>query len=217
MSKKDCDLYLRKILGESNVILSGASDAQLRVQLFDTLEEFFDGSNSWQELLSITVVPDTLDYALIPANGGQIIRLLGVYDSNRVPQAATMPDINTLHFLYPYNNTQSMTAIVVKNVTDPLKCYPPFIPDWVLPVHGRGILAGILGGMMIQPGTSYFNPTLANFHLRKFRDAISKARVATMKANAVGTQSWVFPQAYRTSSQKGGVSTFNVYPTPRTQ
>jgi hypothetical protein len=142
---------------------------------------------------------------------------VGVYDQNRVPQAATMPEIGTLHFLYPYTNTQPMTAIVAKNVTDPLKCYPPYIPDWVLPNHGRGILAGILGDMMIQPGTSYFNPTLGNFQLRKFRDAISKARIATTKANTVGAQTWVYPQSFRTSSQKGGVSTFNVYPTPRTQ
>jgi hypothetical protein len=144
MSKKGCDLYLAKILGESNTILSGASDAQLRVQLFDTLEEFFDGSNSWQGLISVTVIADALDYPLV-TNTGRIMRLVGVYDQNRVPQAATMPEIGTLHFLYPYTNTQPMTAIVAKNVTDPLKCYPPFIPDWVLPNHGRGILAGILG------------------------------------------------------------------------
>jgi hypothetical protein len=216
MSKKDCNLYLTKILGESNVYLSGASDAQLRVQLFDTLEEFFDGSNSWQELIPVTVVANALDYPLVTTNG-QIIRLMGVYDSNRVPQAAAMPEIGILHFMYPYTNTQQMTAVVVKNVTDPLKCYPPFIPEWVLPIHGRTILAGILGGMMIQPGTSYFNPTLGNFKLRVFRDGISKARVAMMKANTVNAQSWTYPQSYRTSSQKGGVSTFNVYPTPRTQ
>jgi hypothetical protein len=216
MTKKGCDLYLTKILGESNVILSGASDAQLRVQLFDTLEEFFDGSNCWQELITVTVIPETLDYPLM-TNTGRILRLLGVYDQNRVAQAGVMPDIGILHFLYPYTNTQPMTAVVIKNVTDPLKCYPPFIPDWVLPVHGRTILSGILGGMMIQPGTSYFNPTLGNFHLRKFRDGISKARVATTKANTVGAQAWVYPQSFRTSSQKGGVSTFNVFPTPRTQ
>jgi len=216
MSKKECDLYLAKIIGESNVYLSGASDAQLRVQLFDTLEEFFDGSNAWQELIPVTVIADTLDYPLT-TNKGQILRLLGVYDQNKVPQQGLMPEIGTLHFLYPYSNTQSMTAVVAKTVTEPIKCFPPHIPNWVLPVHGRTILAGILGGMMIQPGTSYFNPTLGNFQLRKFRDGISKARVAAMKANTMGTQTWIFPQAYRVSSQKGGVSTFNVYPTPRTQ
>jgi hypothetical protein len=36
-----------------------------------------------------------------------------------------------------------------------------------------------------------------------------------MKMNAVGAQSWVFPQQFRVFGQKGGVSTFNVHPTPR--
>ena len=144
---------------------------------------------------------------------GRILRLYGVIDQNNVPQQAVMPEVGTIQFLYPYSNPQPMMASVVKTVTDPLFCFPPNIPDWMLPVHGLGILHGLLGGMMLQPGQSYSNPPLANFHLQKFRDAIAHARVAMMRMNTVGAQSWAFPQQFRVTGQKGGVSTFNVHPT----
>ena len=60
-----------------------------------------------------------------------------------------MPTIGTVQFLYPYTNTQPMTASMIKTVTDPFLCSPPHIPEWVLPAHGLGILHGLLGGMML--------------------------------------------------------------------
>jgi hypothetical protein len=212
MSKtSDCDKYWIKLLGQANVALTGASDAELKVQLFDTLQQFFDESNCWLETINFPVIPDTLDYPLMPLTG-RVHRLYGVVDQNNVPQQAVMPVIGTVHFLYPYSNPQPMWATVVKNVTDPLSCFPPGIPEWVLPVYGLGILSGVLGNMMLQPGQSYSNQALASFHLGKFRDAIAHARVATLRANTVGSQAWAYPQQFRVSGQRGGVSTANVNP-----
>jgi hypothetical protein len=212
MSKtREGDRYWAKLVGQANVSLTGASDAGLRAQLYETLEEFFDGSNCWQENISFTVLPDTLDYQLRPLTG-RTLRLLHVLDQNNVPQQAVMPAIETVHFLYPYTNAQPMLAVVVKTVTDPLLCFPPHIPDWLLPTFGFKILDGVLGNMMLQPGASYSNPQLAQFHLARFRDAIAHARVAMMKANTIGAQAWAFPQQFRVSGQRGGVSTFNVHP-----
>jgi hypothetical protein len=205
--------YWWKLLNQANVTLSGSSDAELKVQMFETLEEFFNGSNCWQETINFTVIPNTLDYPLNPLTG-RILRLYEVLDQNNVPQAAVMPDIGTVHFLYPYTNTQPMTAVVVKTVTDPILCFPPNIPDWLLPRHGLALLHGVLGNMMRQPGQSYSNPTLAQFHQQRFRDKIAAARVAMMKMNKVGAQAWAFPQQFRVSGQRGGVSTFNVNPSP---
>ena len=203
--------YWDRLMGQAGTILTGASDAELRVQLFDVLEEFFDGSNCWQENIGFTVIPDTLEYPLLPLSG-RILRLYGVLDQNNVPQQAVMPTIGTVRFLYPYTNIQPMTATVVKTVTDPLTCHPPHIPDWVLPAHGRAVLNGILGNMMLQPGFSYSNPPLAQFHLQRFRDGIAHARVAAMRASTVGAQSWAYPQQFRVRGQRGGISTFNVHP-----
>jgi hypothetical protein len=216
MSKRSdpCGSYWRKLLGQAKVTLSGASDVELKVQLFEVLQEFFDQSSCWQETIKFMVVPDTLDYPLAPLSG-RILRLYGAIDQNNVQQAAIMPEIGVVRFQYPYTDAQPMTAVVVKTVTDPLACYPPGIPDWVLPVHGLGIYHGLLGNMMQQPGLSYSNPQMASYHLQKFNDTKGHARVAMIKANTVGAQAWSFPQRYRTYGQKGGVSTFNIMPTPR--
>ena len=74
-----------------------------------------------------------------------------------------MPDIGTVRFLYPYTKRQPMMAIVVKTVTDPLSCFPPHIPEWLLPMHGLEILHGLIGNMMLQPGQSYSNPRWRSF------------------------------------------------------
>jgi hypothetical protein len=130
-------------------------------------------------------------------------------------EQAIMPDIGTVHFLYPFSQTQPMTAIVVKTVTDPLMCYPPYIPDWILPKHSLTLLHGIIGNMMMIPAQSYTNPQMAQFHLNKFNDGTTGAFVANSKANTIGAQPWMFPQSHRSSSQRGGISTYNVHPSPR--
>jgi hypothetical protein len=207
-----CDTYWAQLMGQAKVSLSGASDVGLRAQLFDTLQRFFDESNCWQEIIVFNVVSETLDYPLYPVNGGRILRLLGVLDQNRVPQAAIMPEIGTVRFQYPYSQTQPMAAFLIKTVTDPLTCFPPGVPEWLLPTHYLTLLHGVLGEMMLQPGMSFSNPQMANYHTQKFRDGIAHARVATMKANTVGAQNWVFPRNFHVSSQRGGVSTFNIHP-----
>jgi hypothetical protein len=49
----------------------------------------------------------------------------------------------------------------------------PGIPDWVLPAYGAGILSGLLGYMMLQPGQSYSNQAMAQSHPRPNRDSQS--------------------------------------------
>jgi hypothetical protein len=220
MSRKKedpCDRYWAQLMGQANVSLSGASDIAMKVQLFDVLQRFFDESNCWTEVIRFSVIPETLDYPLRPMKGGRIHRLLAVLDQLMVPQAAMMPEIGTIQFLYPYTNVQPMAAIVIKTVTDPLQCYPPEgVPDWLLPTHYLTLLSGLLGNMMLQPGNSYSNPQLSSYHTQKFRDGIAHARVAATKLNTVGVQNWAFPGTARMiGSQKSGISTFNVIPTPR--
>jgi hypothetical protein len=215
MSKKKtdpCDAYWAKLIGQAKVSLAGASDIGLKVQLIDTLQRFFDESNCWQESISFTIIPDTLDYPITPLCG-RVLRLLAVLDQNNTPQPALMPEISIVRFVYPSTETQPMTAVVIKTLALPDLCYPPNIPEWLLPVHGMTILHGLLGDMMLQPGTSFSNPQMANYHTQKFRDGIAHARVAAVKMNTVGAQNWMFPQSHRVTGQKGGVSTFNVHPT----
>jgi hypothetical protein len=212
--KNEFQAYWGKLLGQAKVGLMGASDMQLKVQLFDVLSDFFDQSCCWSEAINFTVIPETLDYPL-QVTQGRILRLEAVLNQHNHPEQAIMPDIGVVHFLYPYTQVQPMTAIVIKTVSDPLACYPPNIPDWVITKHHQVLLHGLLGHMMMIPAQSYSNPQLAQFYMQKFNDGTTGAYVAALKANTIGTQSWMFPQSHRTSSQRGGISTYNVHPSPR--
>src|SRR5262245_63684904 len=211
MSRKKtdpCSVYWGKLMGQASIAVAGASNVAMKVQLIDVLQQFFDESNCWRERIDFTVIPSTLDYPIRPLTG-QILRLWQVLDQNVVPQAAVMEELGTVRFMYPYTDVQPMAAIVVKTLALPDLCCPPDIPEWLLPVHGLTLMHGVIGNMMLQPGNSYSNPQMAQFHLQKFRDGIAHARVAANKMNTVGAQTWMFPQAFRVGGQKGGVSTFN--------
>lgn len=209
--------YWTQLLGQAQSILVGSSDALLHSTLFNVLLEFFNLSNCWHEAIKFTVIPNTLDYFLMPTSG-RFLRLGAVIDQNNVGQPAVMPiPDGHIQFLYPYTTTQPMTAIFIKTVTDPVNCFPPHVPEWILPIHGFAILQGLLGSLMVQPDQSWTDKQNGIFRLQKFRDLTMAARVATMRSNTVGTQNWVFPQSYKTFNQRGGVSTFNINPTPMTQ
>lgn len=213
MSKEVCDHYLQMLMGQARTMLIGASEAELKVRFFEVLQEFFDNSNCWQEAINFQVIPNLLDYRMEPVSG-RIMRLSNVLDQNNVAQAAVMMVPPTVHFMYPYSNTQPMTAIVVKNVTNPLEEFPPDFPEFFLQQYNYALLDGIVGKMMLQPGQSYSNQQSGLYHTQRYRDQVNHARAATMRANTIGSQNWAYPQTYRTYSQRGGVSTFNINPAP---
>jgi hypothetical protein len=199
-----------RFMNQARVKLTGASDAGIKAELFDVLHEFFNDSDSWLETLSVPIVTGTTTYALVPALGGLIIRLQAVYDPNNIPQPAFMPEFGTLSLVYPVNTSQPYTVIVSKQVLLPTsRDDVPDAPPWVMQVYERTILDGVLGKMMGQQNKSYSNDTLSTYHLKRFRDGIQMARVATQRQNTKGAQAWRFPQQYRVSTQRGGISTAN--------
>jgi hypothetical protein len=194
------------IISQAQVQLPASTDAGIQHELYDTLREFFNDTSSWTEDIPVSVVPDVVTYQLVPVEG-QIIRLLGACDQNGIRQAAIMPSLGVLLLRYPLSQDTAITATVVKNVVQPTADdFYPVAPDWILPVWGIGILDGLLGRMMNQKSKPYADAELAKYHLSRFRDAIARARTAASRANTYGTQAWIYPQDWKTSSQRGGVS-----------
>jgi|SRR5271165_4346010 len=201
------------LMNQARVECMGASDAGLKAMFFDTLMEFFTDSNSWTETLSVPVIPGTQTYTLVPQMGGKIIRLIGVFDPNSIPQQAFMSNFGILGLVLPYSNPITLTAIVSKTVVRPTtRDSVPDAPDWTLSVYYSYVLDGLLGKMMAQPGKNYSNQPSSAYHLKRFRTGIQMARVAATRQNTYGAQSWRFPRAATyNQGQRGGVSTG--YPT----
>lgn len=197
-----------QLLTQATVKLVGASQAGLKGELFDVLAEFFNDSSCWTQCVTVNAIPDRLVYPL-QVSEGQIVRLVGVGASENRFIPALMPTIGELILKNAPNAAETYYAEVVTNVSLPTaRDQVPIGPDWVLPVWHLGILDGLLGKMMAQPSKSFSNVAQSAYHLKRFRDAIARARVSKLRANTNGTQAWRFPQQFRSNGQQGGVPGF---------
>jgi hypothetical protein len=202
IDRQDIELLLNR----ARVSLTGASADELKMSLFDVLTEFFNDSSCWTEAVAFNAIAGTTLYNIAPTEG-QIIRLAGVTDLNNLSVPALMPVVGQVMLAFDPNATVQYFATVVKNVVLPLtKDMYPIGPDWVLPLWHIGILDGLLGRMMAQLNKSYRHAVQSEYHLKRFRDVIARARVTKLRGNTHNTQAWRFPQGFATRSQQGGRS-----------
>jgi hypothetical protein len=208
-------------VNQVRVKLPGSSDAGIKAETFDAIREFLKDSDAWTETLTIPILVATSTnenrtYTMIPQHGGNIIRLVGVWDPNLVPIPAFMPFADEdgkgvqLVLVNSVNTAQDFSVSVAKNIALPAgKDDVPIAPSWLFTHFGSYIQDGVLGRMMGQLAKSYSNSTSSVYHLRRFRDGIAQAKSQTRKQNTFGAQAWSFPQGFAAGGQRGGVSTAN--------
>ena len=206
-----------RLMNQARVKLPGASEEGLKGELFDVINEFFDVSNAWFEWMQIPIVANQQLYTVNPQKGGMIIRLVCIFDPNKVALPAHMAEIcppgANIWLTWPQNISMTGNGMFIKNIILPnSRDNIPDAPGWLLPMYERYILNGLLGTMMAHPSKGYSNPQGSVMHLKKFRDGMAMVKTAVARSNLVGGQSWRFPSQFRSNSQRGGVST--PFPTP---
>lgn len=67
------------------------------------------------------------------------------------------------------------------------------LPDFAYSKHYDALLDGTLGRVYGHPAKPYSNPTLATYHLNRFRDAIGTA-AAEQKGGGFAGQNWQYPR-----------------------
>lgn len=209
------------LLNQARIKLPGSSDGGIKTELFSVMKEFLKDSNSWIEHQQLMVTAGKHEYLITPKENGQIIRLIGVRDGNRIPVAASMPkvgptgqlvvhqriDISSVPQSTPGSLTSNApwTLAFVKNVDLPQTANQlPIAPSFALQQYSGVILDGILGHMMMEQAKSYTNASSAMYHLKRFRDGIGEARNDAWNQNMLGGARWVFPQNFATHNQRGG-------------
>jgi hypothetical protein len=214
INKTDFEQLLKQV----QVKLTGASESGIKGELYDVLSEFLNDTSIWTQSVTVPYEANVISYPLTVSEG-QIIRLSGVLDwgttvpvDNIQPPNGTafvpalMPDIGTLILKNPPNTSGYMEATVVCNTALPTDRHMiPDAPDWLLPIWHVGILDGVLGKMMTSPNKSYSDKVQGIYHLKRFRDAIGRARTSKLRANTNGASAWRFPQQFRSMSQQSGV------------
>jgi hypothetical protein len=66
-------------------------------------------------------------------------------------------------------------------------------PDWVMEKYLRGIASGVISALMLQPGKPYSSLPGAQYHGRKFNEAVGLARKEVRHMFVWGAQRWAFP------------------------
>lgn len=198
----------KRLLSGVVVDVPGASEVGIKQVLGDAMFEFFEFTSSWMESIPFQTVVNSQAYAIAPTAGGNIVGLKTVLDANNIPLAASMPSIGTVQLAYIATTVQTLNAIVVKN----LKRETPLdeqVPQFVVDLWWQVLKDGIQGKLMNQPGKTYSNDTLALYHLRRFNDGMSRARIATEMQNVQGANAWIYPQQFSTRGQRSSVSVGN--------
>lgn len=204
---------VQRLLNSAMVHLPGTTLVNLQLELFNVMNDFFQGSNVWNEDIQITVPgqdPAGSVYLLAPSQSAQIDKLLWVFTKpsdtsmargSAVAAAMAVPGELTLRDQPSSVQTFIVTvALTVQNPVD-RDGYVMF-PAWVLQKYGNDLQEGLIGRMMAQPVKPYTNMQLSVFHMRKFNSAISQARVEWTRNNTYRQQAWRFP-GFAGGSQRG--------------
>lgn len=189
---------VNRLMDNLRISLPGAVDAALRLEVFNALNDFFQGSNIWREDIEVPITAGVTNYEITPTGPAVIVRLIGVIDSNKLPVKAVLDLITgELALASAPSQTDTYTAQVVLTVNDPLdrEGYPVF-PMWVLNLYQNDIISGVLGRMMMQPAKPYSNLPLAAAYTRSFQSAISAARAEANRRFTYRAQAWQFPQGF---------------------
>ncbi len=205
---------IARLMNEARSHLVGATDNTIQLALFGVMDDFFRGSNAWQEDIDVQVAGNDVAgtvYQLVPTGASLIDKLMWVYVSpasaqelrgTAVSAAMSIPGELTL-YTQP-SSPAVYRATVALTVADPLTREGNVIfPEWVLQKYRAIILDGLLGRMMAQPNKPFSNLQLSVYHSRKFNSGISTARVEVQRNNKYRAQAWRFP-GYAGGSQKGG-------------
>lgn len=213
--------YVTDLLNQCRIELPGAADVAIRQRAYPVLHEFFNYSNAWTETIPVTTINGQQDYTITPAEvpPGQIIRLGAVIDNNLINYPADMPRIGTLEFITTPTTASTLNVIVIKTVARPMNAdgtldhtYPvPDVPPSFWGLWQQAWVHGIVGYMMMEKNRPYSDEKMGLFHLQMFRDGVKAARVAALRRNTWGTNTWMYPQQFRMRGQRGGIAVGNEF------
>jgi len=198
---------INRIMDNLRIRLPGAVDELMKLELFNTLNDFFQDTNLWRVRLQFSTEVGARSYSLAPLPSSAYVRLISLIDSKGLGVSATMDVPGTIILATVPNTVQQLVAELTLTVDDPMSVENyPICPDWALNKYQNDIVDGVLGRMMSQAAKPYSNTQLALYHARSFRSAVAVARMEANRRNIYGAQSWVYPQQFARRSRGGGVS-----------
>jgi hypothetical protein len=173
--------------------LPGCKDSQIRLELFNTVDEACRTVNLWTQTVAVPLIEDHPTYRLA-APAGDIIEVVDVSHASMILTDTVFDPISLYLDLGRDPDEKDLhTPVFVMLRLAPLRTndVASYLPGNLWAQHHQLLLDGVLGRMMAQPAKPYSSPKLAEYHLRRFRNALQEVRVATTG----GGTAWRFPSA----------------------
>jgi len=177
-------------------------------ELINTAREFYRQSTAWREVCeSVFFADGDYQYTVVPQNAeSEVIQVVSV-EVNGIPLDGKVErpvgdrGAGTPRYWYPtgldtieiwptpeqYDDEVRVRAILIP--TDAAVT----LPDMAYGKHYEGILDGVLGRLYGHPAKPYSNPSIATYHLNRFRNAIGEAS-AEQKQGGFAGQNWQYPR-----------------------
>jgi hypothetical protein len=185
-----------RLMTTLRIRIPGSIDAALQDELFVVLEEFLNETNVWREAVELATIAGEVRYDLLAPVAGTINRLLSVVTQDGRAIRATMPVPGELVLASDVGASQ-----LIANVAMTISGYGdrdgyPYVPEWIWSRYGTDFIDGVQARMFSQIAKPYSNERVAIYHMRKFNDAMARARVEAAHENTFGVQRWRFPQSF---------------------
>lgn len=188
----------------------GCTAAVRRRALILACREFFEQSTAWRVVVGPKQLKaDRKRYTLSPYDAyADVVRVLSA-EMNGHPlrrydrrPAGREPDSDLpLGYYMDGPDTVRFWPTSATTIPDSLTFYVALTPKQSVRLLPRvalthfydAIFDGAAGRLMAQPAKPYSNPTLATYHMKRFRNAIGQY-AAEAKGGFAGAPSWTFPR-----------------------
>lgn len=186
----------------------GIVRAVAKRELLNTAREFYRESTAWREIVESVYFSDgNYSYMAVPQDGNsEILQILSV-EVNGLPidpkserplgerpqgsPTAWYPTGTDRFEVWPTPD-QYDDEVIVRAILVP-KLAATALPDFAALRHYDSLLDGALGRIFAHPSKPYSDPARAEYHLRRFRAAIAKAKGETLQGGFAG-QNWRYPR-----------------------
>jgi hypothetical protein len=207
-----------RIIDQARLSAPGTLDGVLRMELFNTLKDFFRRTDIWRETIDVYAQPGVAEYQLPLLTTALVTRLLWL-EGPRVPPSTSIPDPKGISKrgwlkktavrgtilqieMAPAQN-ETWHAHVGLTVVDPTDAEGlPRVPDWIIESYHDYLASGLLSRVLMHLSKPYSNKEMAAYHGRRFNEGLGLAKKEAAQGFVAGGQAWAFPQTFRARTQR---------------
>lgn len=192
----------------------GALVTAIQAELFETLRDFCQHTNAYNQYQDIVVSGASQTYPLTTPGGTAIKRVLSMRDITngdgepfigvRWPVVLVLP--NTLQLNQVLSNTYTWRVQTTLYPVDPVDADGnPIVPSWIVDDYFDTLFSGTLFRMFTQKAKPYSDVQMAASRYRLYLKGRGEATAAVLQANMYGGQAWAYPQGGIVSGRQRGV------------